>query len=837
MGIQDDNLDIIEGGDEIENEVIPDGLPLAGTMAPLGDEPADEDKPKIPSNLPILPIRDTVVFPGTIVPLTVGREKSKRLVEHLAGGGGGAKILGVVAQRQSETEDPSPQALSRAGPVVAILKRLELADGSQSIIVHGLTRFGIESLTQTDPFLVAKAHLREDTFIESTEIEALIETAKRLAERVIALTPGVPEEAQGIMSNVQKPGSLADFLAANLSLDLVDKQEFLETFDVADRLRKIGKALATQLEILELSDKIHGQIKDEIDKSQREYYLQEQLQAIQKELGLTDGRDAEVDRIKEAIAKAKMPDVVRKEADRELERLARTHQASPDYSGMLDFLEWLCEMPWSVTTKDKLDIPRAQGILDEDHYDLDKVKKRIIEFLAVRKLNPTGRGPILCFAGPPGVGKTSLGQSIARALGRKFIRMSVGGVRDEADIRGHRKTYIGAIPGRVMQEIRKAGSNNPVFMIDEVDKIGADVRGDPSSALLEVLDPAQNDSFQDHYLGVPFDLTRVMFICTANYMDRVPPALRDRMEVIDISGYTRIDKLWIAKKYLVPRRLKETGLKASQLKFADKAIETIIDSYTAEAGVRNLEREIGAVCRGVSALVAQKQPHPKTIKKTDLDTYLGPVKREQESALRTSVPGVVTGLAWTPYGGEILFVEASAMQGRGNLQLTGQLGDVMRESAQAALTVLRSRAKKYGLDAERLQQTDIHIHVPAGSIPKDGPSAGVAMFTALISLLTDRNCRSDVAMTGEITLRGLVLPIGGLKEKALAAHYAGIKTIVFPHRNEKDLVEIPEEIRKQIKFVPAKTVDEVLAAALEPAKKKAKKKRTAKRKKQAAKRK
>ncbi|HPF37505.1 MAG TPA: endopeptidase La [Phycisphaerae bacterium] len=794
------------------SDVEPDGLPHGRSMAPL-DEPDPKRRPRIPDLLPILAIRDTVVFPGTIVPLTVGREKSKLLVADIVKG---SKVIGVVAQQRGEVEDPTLDDLYRVGTVVTVLKKLELGDGSQSIIVHGLTRFGIEELTQTDPYLIARAHPREDTFIETTELEALIETAKRLARRVIELTPGVPEEALTIMENIAKPGSLADFLAANLSMEIVRKQEMLETFDVPARFRKINKALATQLEILELSNKIHSQVKSQIDKTQREYYLQEQLQAIQKELGVSDGREAEMARLKEAIEKAKMPEVVEKEAMRELERLERTHQASPEYSGAIDYLEWLIELPWSLSTEDKLDINEARRILDEDHFDLDKVKRRILEFLAVRKLNPKGKGTILCFSGPPGVGKTSLGRSIARALGRKFIRMSVGGVRDEADIRGHRRTYIGSIPGRVIQEIRKAGSNNPVYMIDEVDKIGNDFRGDPASALLEVLDPAQNDTFQDHYLGVPFDLSNVMFIATANYMERVPHALRDRMEVIDIAGYTSLDKLWIAKKYLVPRRTESAGLTKHKIEFSDEALKLIIESYTSEAGVRNLEREIGGVCRAVAALIAEDKKAPKKITPQHVREYLGPIQFEAELALRTSLPGVVTGLAWTPYGGEILFVEATAMPGRGNLQMTGQLGDVMRESAQAALSVLKSKAKDFGIDPERFKDRDIHIHVPAGAVPKDGPSAGVAMITALVSLLTDRACRADVAMTGEITLRGLVLPIGGLKEKALAAHRAGIKTIILPARNEKNLVDIPEEIRREIEFVPVERVEQVLKRALEP---------------------
>ncbi len=802
--------------DEGQFPIIGDGSaqsPMRGSTEAEG-----EKKLVIPDLLPVLPVRDTVIFPGTIVPLTVGRDKSKQLIDAVITGG---KILGVVTQRDAKIEDPAIDDLYRIGTVVSILKLLNLSEGQVSIIVHGLLRFGIEEFVQSEPYLVARAHTREDTYTTTTELDALIESARTQASRVIEMTPGVPEEAQMVLNGITKPSSLADFLAANLSLSTVEKQEILETFDVVDRLRKINRALAQQLEILDLSNKIQEEVKSEIDKTQREYFLQEQLRAIQKELGATDGREVELQELQKAVAEAKMPEAVEKEAQRELERLQRTPQASPEYSGAVDYLRWLCELPWDKSTEDKLNIARAEKILDEDHYDLEKVKKRILEYLSVRKLKPDGRGPILCFAGPPGVGKTSLGKSIARALGRQFIRMSVGGVRDEADIRGHRRTYIGSMPGRIIQEIRKAGSNNPLYMIDEVDKLGSDFRGDPSSAMLEVLDPEQNNSFQDHYLGVPFDLSRVFFICTANYMEAVPPPLKDRMEVIEISGYTRLDKMFISKKYLVPRQLEHAGLSARQLKFSDEAIQTVIESYTAEAGVRNLEREIGSVCRGVAALIARNKKHPKVITRTNLSEYLGPIKYEPEVALRTSTSGVVTGLAWTPAGGDILFVEATAMPGKGVFQLTGQLGDVMKESALAAYSVVRAGARKYDIDPRRLAETDIHVHVPAGSIPKDGPSAGVAMFTALVSLLTGRPCRSEVAMTGEITLRGLVLPIGGLKEKTLAAHRAGIKSVLVPLRNKKDLVDIPSEIRKQIKFVFCKSVDDVLAAALEPVGRKA----------------
>jgi len=813
----DESSDPTDGDAEESGGEAPAGSNLAGPVSVVGSvtpsaEPSETMRQlEIPELLPIMPIRDTVAFPGTIVPLNVGREKSKRLIEAIVSG---PRIFGVVAQRNPNVEEPAMDDLYRVGTVVAVLKMLQMQDGQQSVIVHGLMRFGIEEIVETEPYLTARAHTRVDSVESTLELEALVATARRQAARVIELTPGVPDEAIVILNNIEKPGSLADFLAANLTLGLIEKQELLETFDVIERLRKINQALAKQLEVLELSRKIHREVRSQIDKSQREFYLHEQLRAIQKELGETDGREAEIEELAKAVEKAGMPPEVLKEAHREVERMKRIPQGSPEYSGIADYLHWMCEVPWAISTEDELDIDRAAKILDAEHYGLEKVKRRILEFLAVRKLKPDGRGPILCLAGPPGVGKTSLGRSIAHAMNRRFIRMSVGGVRDEADIRGHRRTYIGSMPGRVMQEIRKIGSNNPLFMIDEVDKIGSDFRGDPSSALLEVLDPEQNFSFQDHYLGVPFDLSKTMFICTANYMETVPPPLRDRMEVIEIPSYTRLDKLHIARNYLVPRRLEEAGLKKEQLAFSNDAIETIIESYTAEAGVRGLEREIGTVCRGVAALVARNRKAPKEIKPKDLATYLGPIKFEREAALRTSLPGVATGLAWTPVGGEILFIEATKMPGKGGLTLTGQLGDVMRESVQAAFSLIRSHLKELNVDGKALAETDFHVHIPAGAIPKDGPSAGVAMYTALVSLLTNRPCKADVAMTGEITLRGLVLPIGGLKEKVLAAHRAGIHTVIIPERNKKDLVEIPEEIRKAVTFVPAKTVEQVLAAAL-----------------------
>jgi len=607
---------------------------------------------------------------------------------------------------------------------------------------------------------------------------------------------------------------LADFLAANLNISVEQKQDILETIDVRKRLQKVSSAIANQLEVLELSSKIQDQVKESISKTQRQYFLQEQLKAIQKELGQADQRTGELEELRKRVEDAHMPEEAYKEAQRELDRMSKIPLASPEYSVARDYVDWLCVIPWEKQTKDTLDIKKAKKILDADHYDLEKVKKRILEFLAVRKLKPDGKGPILCFVGPPGVGKTSLGKSIACALGRKFIRLSLGGIRDEAEIRGHRRTYIGAMPGRIIQGIRKVGVNNPVFMLDEVDKIGQDFRGDPASALLEVLDPEQNNSFVDHYLDVPFDLSKAMFIATANYMVPVPPALQDRMEVIELPGYTQREKLQIAKRYLVPKQLDENGLKKSDLMFTNSAIEMIIYSYTREAGVRNLEREIGNICRAVAAKKAAGSRNKFKITERNVSKYLGPIKFEPETALRTSVPGVATGLAYTPAGGEIIFVEATSMPGKGELILTGQIGDVMKESAQAAFSLLRSRSEKLGIDPESLQKKDFHIHVPEGAVPKDGPSAGVAIFSALVSLELNIPIRSDVAMTGEITLRGLVLPIGGVKEKTLAAKRAGIKNVILPARNKKDLVDVPADVRRTVKFHFITNVDKLLKVVL-----------------------
>ena len=770
-------------------------------------------RPAIPSALPVLPVREVVVFPGTVVPLTIGREKSKRLIDAVLAGD---KLLAICTQRRADVDDPGIDDIYRIGTAANVLKLLRMPDGTNSLLVHGLVRVGLEKLVGTDPYWRAVVHAHEDEELRSLEIDALAHSARQTAEHVIEMSPNVPDEARMVLDNITAPGPLVDYLAANLSLGVAQKQELLETFDIADRLRKVNATLNNQLEVLQLSQKIQSDVRSQIDQSQREYYLQQQLKAIQKELGETDSRATELEDLRRRIADADMPDTVLKEANHEFERLQRISQASPENGVIRDYLDWLCALPWTTETTDNLDLRRAEDILEADHYGLERVKRRILEYLAVRKLKPDGKGPVLCFVGPPGVGKTSLGQSIARALERKFIRMALGGARDEADIRGHRRTYIGAIPGRIIQEIRKAGSCNPVMMLDELDKLGSDFRGDPAAALLEVLDPQQNHSFTDHYLGVPFDLSKVLFIGTANQMDPVAPALRDRMEVIELTGYTTAEKLEIARQYLVGRQLEENGLGGSEVRFADAALRTIIESYTREAGVRNLERSIGTVLRGVAAQVARGDKVREQIEVDDLEAYLEQPRFEREQALTQRVPGVVTGLAYTPVGGDIIFVEAAQMPGSGKFTLTGQIGEVMRESAQAAMSIVRARAKQWKIPQSTFRDTDIHVHVPAGGIPKDGPSAGVAMLTSLVSLLSGEAADPATAMTGEITLRGQVLPIGGVKAKVLAAHRAGIKTVILPTRNEPDVREVPEDVRAELRFVFAATVEEVLSAALAP---------------------
>ncbi len=768
-------------------------------------------KAKQPDVIGILPVRNVVVYPGTVTPLAIGRKESRTLISDVSEND---SAIGLLLQKKPDTDSPSYEDLYSIGTTVSVLKVIKLPQGPMHIVVHGISRFKILKIVSTKPYMKAKVEYLATNIKMTKRLKALMVNVRNAAGRVIALSPNVPEEASVLLENIENPVALADFLAANLNVDIAKKQELLEELDAAKRLEQISFALAQQLEVLELSNKIQGQVRSSIDKSQREYFLQEQLKAIQTELGQKDSSSDEIKQVQQNIKKAKMPREVEAEAMRELDRLSKIPPASPEYSVIRTYLDWVCELPWSIQTEDRLDINKAQKILNQDHYDLVKVKKRILELLAVRKLNPKGKSPILCFIGPPGVGKTSLGQSIARAMGRKFVRISLGGIRDEADIRGHRRTYIGALPGRILQELRKCKSKNPVFMLDELDKTGNDFRGDPASALLEVLDPEQNFSFSDHYLDQPFNLSSVMFIGTANYIEPVPPALRDRMEIIEIPGYTETEKLKIAKTYLIPRQLKEHGLKKGCCSITDEALLTIIRGYTREAGVRNLERNMASVCRSVATGIAKGKKGKKIISVKELSEILGPVDFESELALRTGIPGVATALAFTPVGGEILFIESAFMPGKGQLQLTGQIGDVMKESAQAAFSVVKANAKVLNIETEQFNKNDYHIHVPAGAIPKDGPSAGVAIFTSLVSLLLGKPTRPDVAMTGEITLRGLVLPIGGLKEKILAAKQAGIKIVILPARNKKDMTEVPVEAKKEMQFKFVKNTREVLRIAL-----------------------
>lgn len=777
---------------------------------------SEKDKTVLPLELAILPLRDSVLYPKMVLPLVVGKERSIKLIDDALMGD---RIIGVTALKDAKIEDPGMEDLYSIGTAAMILKMIKMPDGSLRLLVQGISRIFIQEYIQKEPYYRAKIEAIPDSSpdissAKEVRLDALIMNARGLFQKVIELAPYLSDEV-GIMAlNVQDASELVYLIASSINISSKERQEILELRDIRQQLERVTFFLNRELEIMEVREKIQSQIKGEMDKTQREYYLREQLKAIQKELGEKDERTAEIDEFRQKIEKAQMPQEAREAAERELDRLAKMPPAAAEYTVSRTYLEWLVELPWSARTEDNLDIETAQRVLDEDHYDLEKIKKRILEYLAVRKLKQDMKGPILCFVGPPGVGKTSLGKSIARALGRKFIRISLGGVRDEAEIRGHRRTYIGALPGRIIQGIRKAGSSNPVFMLDELDKIGVDFRGDPSSALLEVLDPEQNYSFSDHYLEVSFDLSKVMFVATANILETIPPALRDRMEVLDLPGYTEEEKLMIAKTHLIPKQFEAHGLEPKHLQIENEAIQLIIRSYTREAGVRNLERQLATICRGVAKYVASGKETTEVVTPEKVAQYLGPVRFFSEVAERTSVPGVATGLSWTPTGGDILFIEATLMRGGKNLSLTGQLGDVMKESAQAALSYIRSKAKELGIPEDFYEKSDIHIHVPAGAIPKDGPSAGVTIMTALASLLTGRAVRSDVAMTGEITLRGQVLPVGGIKEKVLAAKQAGITTIILPKRNEKDLEEIPENVKKDLHFIFVQKMDEVLEAAL-----------------------
>jgi len=775
------------------------------------DEKSKDDKVVVPDELPVLPLRGTVLYPDLILPIMVGRKKSVKLIDDAMDSD---RIIGVITQKRSEIEDPKETDLYSVGVAALILRMIRELDGSQRVIVQGVSRMKVREYIQREPYFKARSEVIDEGLVQGVEIDALMMNLKNLFSRAVELAPYLTSELGTMVSNIKSPSILADLIASNLNISTTEKQGILETFDVRERLTKVHLFLNKEVQVLELGNKIQSQVKEDMDRTQREYYLREQLKAIKKELGELDEHSSEIKELKEKIKKAKMPPDALAAAEKELDRLAKIPPASAEYTVARTYLDWLAELPWSETTADNLDIDNAQKTLDEDHYDLEKVKKRILEYLAVRKLKADMKGPILCFVGPPGVGKTSLGKSIARTMGRKFIRISLGGVRDEAEIRGHRRTYVGALPGRIIQGVKKAGSNNPVFMLDEVDKIGMDFRGDPSSALLEVLDPEQNFSFSDHYIDVPFDLQKVMFITTANVLDTIPPALRDRMETLELPGYSEDQKMMIAKQFLIPKQINEHGLSAEYIEFQDAALQTIITSYTREAGVRNLEREIATTCRGVAKDVARGIKEKVLISPDNLHKFLGPVKFFPEVAERTSEPGVATGLAWTPTGGDIIFVEATKMRGEKGLTLTGQLGDVMKESAQAALAYVRSKAKELGIEEDFFGKNDIHIHVPAGAIPKDGPSAGITMFIALTSLLTNKPVRSDVAMTGEITLRGLVLPVGGIKEKVLAGMRAGIRIIILPKKNEKDLEEIPEHIRKQMNFKFIQRMDEAIELAL-----------------------
>jgi ATP-dependent Lon protease len=761
----------------------------------------------------LLPTRNAVLFPGIVAPLTLGRPQS------IAGAQAAAqadKPVGVLLQNDASVDTPGPEHLHRVGTVAEILRYVTAPDGNHHLVARGTRRFRVLEFLSGYPYLVARIDEVGDAEVYSTEIAARMHQLKERAREAISLLPNMPTEIASAIEQMQSPSQLADFIANVSDLTPAEKQDLLETFDVAERLDKLLRYLAQQIQVLRLSKQIGEQTQESLAGRQREHILREQLRQIQKELGEGDEGQAEIAELRESVEKAGMPEEAEKQALKELKRLERMPEASAEYGMIRSYLDWLIELPWSQTSEDRIDIAEARRILDEDHYGLPKVKQRILEYLAVRKLKPEGKSPILCFVGPPGVGKTSLGQSIARAMGRKFVRLSLGGVHDEAEIRGHRRTYIGALPGNVIQSIRKAGTRNPVMMLDEMDKLGQSFHGDPSAALLEVLDPEQNSTFRDNYLAVPFDLSRVMFIGTANVLDQIPGPLRDRMEVIELPGYTEDEKVEIAKRYLLPRQLAAAGLTPEQAEIEEDAIRAIIRDYTREAGVRNLERELGAIFHRVAMNIAEGNTERMRIGLDQLHAILGAPRFEGEVAMRTSVPGVATGLAWTPTGGDILFVEAARVPGSGRLILTGQLGDVMKESAQAALSLAKARASTLGVDPSLFEKSDIHIHVPAGAIPKDGPSAGVAMFIALASLLTGRTVRSDTAMTGEISLRGLVLPIGGVKNKVLAAVRAGITTVMLPERNKKDFEDVPEAARNAVRFVWLSNVDDAIEAALEP---------------------
>lgn len=802
---------------------------MAKSMQPKNNA---ERVDSIPNKLSILPLRDTIAFPFSILPLTVGIPRSVKLVEEALEGD---RLIGLLAMKDSSIEEPQPGQMYEIGTVAKVHQVHRMPDKGLQVIVEGIERFRVKHWVGTEPYLRAEIILAPDEVEQGLELDALQRSLRDLAQEVIALSPSLPDEAGKLLNQVQDPRYLTYLVAANVRLQIADGQKILEMDHLKDKLRALISHLTHEKEVLTLGQKIQTEAREEMDKAQREYYLRQQLKAIQKELGERDESQSAFTEYADKIEKTDLPEEAKKEAERELKRLEGMSPQAAEYPVINTYLDWLLELPWNVSSEDQLDINNARAVLDEDHYDLQEVKDRIIEYLGVRKLvkergiqTETGEeataseamGAILCFTGPPGVGKTSLGQSIARALGRKFTRMSLGGMRDEAEIRGHRRTYVGAMPGRIIQAIKRAGTRNPVFMLDEVDKIGNDWRGDPSSALLEVLDPAQNHAFRDHYLDVDFDLSDVIFITTANQLETIPPPLRDRMEIIQLDGYTEYEKIHIAKRYLVPRQVKANGLREEEISFTKEALNKIVQDYTREAGVRNLERQIGAICRKSAVRIAAKELAHVEITPEIVREYLKKEKFESESSESIEIPGIATGLSVTSVGGDILFIEATRMKGKGELTLTGQLGDVMRESAQIAHSYVRSKANQLGVDPRVFEKTDVHVHVPAGAIPKDGPSAGVTILMAMASLFSGRRVRSDVGMTGEVTLRGRMLQVGGIKMKVLAAHRAGLKTVILPKRNERDLDELPDDVRKTMRFVPVEGIDEALQVALLPAERK-----------------
>jgi len=767
----------------------------------------------VPTELAVLPLRGVVIFPSAIVPLLISRGSSLKAVEEALAGD---RMLGVAAQKNPEEEEPDVHGLYSRGTAGRILKMLKYPDNSVRILVQGLRRIEMMEYIQNKPFLRARVCHLTEVLEPSKDIEAMQAHVVNQFAKFVSMIPYLPDELQVVVMNIKDPGKVSDLIASNLNISMEEKQDLLSTLDVKLRLEKLSAILNREIELVELGHKIQSQVQTELSKNQKEFYLRQQMRAIQKELGEGDARGGDVEELRKKMEAAQLPAEARKAAEAELERLRIIPPESAEHTVVRTYLEWLVSLPWAVSTEDNLDIPHARQVLDEDHYDLDKIKDRILEYLAVRQLKKDPKGPILCFVGPPGTGKTSLGRSIARAMGRKFTRLSLGGIRDEAEIRGHRRTYIGSLPGRIIQNIRNAGSHNPLFMLDEIDKLGADFRGDPASALLEVLDPEQNNTFLDHYLDVPFDLSRVMFVTTGNLLDPIPPPLRDRMEVIELAGYTEEEKLEIARRHLIPKQQHENGVDQGQIAFTTDGLIHVIRHYTREAGLRNLEREIGTLCRKVARGITEGKTEPVTIDPAKVHEFLGAERFLSEIAERTQDPGVAVGLVWTPMGGDIVFIESTKMGGKKGLTLTGHLGEVMKESAQAALSYIRSRAERLGITPDFFENLDLHIHVPAGAVPKDGPSAGVTLATSLVSLLTGRVVRHDVAMTGEITLRGKVLAVGGIKEKVLGARRAGITTIILPKRNEKDLEDVPDSVRAEMQFIFVDTMDEVLEHAFEP---------------------